>query len=147
MTHPFERLLVATDFSAPGNAAVPVAFSLAKSQGASILLAHVLEGIGIPNPLYAHYVPTPSAEALRELEQRARAELAMLVPAGCETIPHQLVVSRGPTAEELCRIAEEGRVSLIVISSHGRSGAKHPLVGGVADRVVRRAPCSVLVLR
>jgi universal stress protein A len=147
MAYPFRTLLVPTDFSPLGNAAVPTACLLARSQGANVVLAHVLEGEEPPNPLYAHYHPTPSPEQRRELEARARAELAALVPAGCESVPTEIEVRRGSVVEELCRLAAARDVSLIAIASHGRTGLRHLLLGSVAERVLRHAPCSVLVLR
>jgi universal stress protein A len=147
MAQPFRTLLVPTDFSEVGNAAVPTAFLLARSQGASVVLAHVLEGEEPPNPLYAHYHPTPSPEQRRELEASARDALAALVPACFETVPHEVAVRRGSVVGELCRLAAERDVSLIAIASHGRTGLAHLLLGSVAERVVRHAPCSVLVLR
>ena len=81
------------------------------------------------------------------LEARARAALAALVPAGFEAVPHEVVVRRGSVAGELCRLAAEREMSLIAIASHGRTGLPHLLLGSVAERVLRHAPCSVLVLR
>jgi nucleotide-binding universal stress UspA family protein len=144
---PIRTVLVPTDLSPLGNAAVPIAFGLARCLGAKVVLAHVLEGEEPPNPLYAHSRPTPSPEQRRELEARARAELAALVPADRGSVPCEVEVRRGSVVEELCRLAAERDGPLIAIASHGRSGLGHLLLGSVAERVLRHAPCSVLVLR
>ena len=146
MQFPFETILVSTDLSEHGNAAIPVALALAKGRGARVVLAHVIEGTEIPNPLYAHYHPTPGAKELREMEQRARAELEAAASVAPE-VDHEIAIGRGSAAAELCRLAEERHASLIVISSAGHSGVRRFLLGSVAEAVVRRAHCSVLVLR
>ncbi len=143
----FETLLVPSDLSEAAGAAASAAFRLAGLERGSVILLHVLEGMGIPSPLYAHYQASPSLEQQLELKQRARAALAALVPAGCESVPHELALRQGSAPDEICRFAGERNVSLILLTSHGRSGLKHFLLGSVAERVARHAPCSVLMLR
>ena len=48
---------------------------------------------------------------------------------------------------EILEEAEEFRADLIILSTHGRTGAGHALLGSVAEKVVRKAPCSVLTIR
>lgn len=143
----FRKILVSTDFSDLGNAAVPVAFGLAAAQGARVVLAHVLEGLELPTPLYAHYHPMPGPAEIERMEQKARGELQALVPEARRSVPHELAIARGSPLEELPRLAEDLHADLIVISSHGRRGVKRFLLGSVAERVVHRAPCSVMILR
>jgi nucleotide-binding universal stress UspA family protein len=147
MSDAFETILVSTDFSDLANAAVPVAFRLARDHGARVVLAHVLEGLGTPNPLYAHYCPTPTPEQRASAEEHARASLAGLVPKQRGSAACEIVVRHGAAADELCRLAKERRASLLVIASHGRSGMGRFLLGSVAERVLHLAPCSVLVVR
>jgi len=147
MQFPFQTVLVPTDFSECGNAAVSVAFALAKSQGARVLLAHVLEGMDIPTPLYSHYAPRPGPEEVRKMEEHARAELERLIPAEHRAVPHEILLLRGQPSDELCRAAAEKSASVIVISSHGRRGLQRLILGSVAERVAHRASCSVLLLR
>ncbi len=146
MIESFRKILVTTDLSDLGNAAVPVACRVARADGASVTLLHVLEE-GVPNPLYAHYRPTPSPEERDRAEARARAGLAALVPAGATDVAPEVRLVRGDPAGEICKAAEELGSELIVISSHGRTGLRRFLLGSVANRVVVAAPCSVLVLR
>jgi len=146
MEFPFETILVSTDFSEHGNAAVPVAFALAKGRGARVVLTHVIEGTEIPNPLYAHYHPRPGAKELAEMERCARTELEAAARVAPE-VEHEIALGHGSPVGELCRLAEEHHASLIVISSAGRTGVRRFLLGSVAESVVRRAHCSVLILR
>lgn len=146
MESKLSTILVTTDFSDLGNAAVPVAFRLAEADGARVVLVHVIEGM-TPSPLYAHYYPTPSPEQRRELEAEVRAKLEAAVPPSSRKRSSEIRVLHGEPAAEICRAAEEARANLVVISSHGRTGLKHFLLGSVAERVVRHSRCSVLVLR
>ena len=57
------------------------------------------------------------------------------------------VLAKGVVAEEVLRVARRLRCTLIVLATHGRTGLKHVLMGSVAENVVRRAPCPVLIVR
>lgn len=142
------RVLVSTDFSEVGDRAVDVAFRLAADHGAKLTLVHVMESADIPSPLYAHYHPTPTPEQRKQAEEAARAGLAERVPeAYRERVPHEIVVEQGLPADEILRRAEADGADLIVISSHGRRGVVRLVLGSVAQRVVSRASCSVLLVR
>ena len=81
------------------------------------------------------------AEIERELSAlRVRAETA-----GASAV--QTLVAEGSPAEEIARCAERGGFDLIVIGTHGRRGVQRVLIGSVAERVVRLAPCPVLTVR
>jgi nucleotide-binding universal stress UspA family protein len=79
-------------------------------------------------------------EAVRRLEQWIKSELPQVSAATA-------VVVQGQPGEEICIEAGRRGVSLIVIATHGHTGLRHYLLGSVAEEVVRRAPCSVLVIR
>ena len=146
MASDFPCILVTTDFSELGNQAVPVAFRLAAQAGQKVVLVHVTEEV-FPSPLYAHYYPTPSPDQRARLRADAGAELERLIPKEHARVPREIQLGAGTPAAEVCRIAKETHASLIVVSSHGRRGVKHFVLGSVAESVVRHAPCSVLVLR
>jgi nucleotide-binding universal stress UspA family protein len=146
MAADFPCILVTTDFSELGNSAVPRAFRLAARLGQRLVLVHVLED-GTPNPLYAHYQRTLGPDERRQLERRAREELERLAPGESPGFALEIQLGQGSPAAEICRIACECQAALVVISSHGRTGVKHFMLGSVAERVVHQAPCSVLVLR
>jgi nucleotide-binding universal stress UspA family protein len=142
------RIVVSTDFSEIGDQAIPTAFRLAADHGARVRLVHVMERSELPNPLYAHYHPVPTPEQQRQAEDSARAALAERVPAAYrERVAHELVVARGEPAEEILKSASEPRADLVVISTHGGRGLVRATLGSVSDRVVARAPCSVLLVR
>ena len=144
----FETILATTDFSAEGDAAVPVAFRLARDHGARVVLAHVVEGLGIPNPLYPHYSVTLSPEESERLHAEVTQHLAERVPAeDRDEVRWETAVATGVPAAEIARLAGEHSASLIVMSSHGRTGLKRLALGSVAERVLRLSSAPILILR
>jgi nucleotide-binding universal stress UspA family protein len=61
--------------------------------------------------------------------------------------PVEAQVRQGQPVQEIVRHAQEAGVDLIILSTHGRTGLRHVLMGSVAENVVRYAPCPVLVVR
>ena len=147
----FRRILVTTDFSESGDRAIAHAFRMAADHGAEVLLAHVIEMVVAPNPLYAHYYPTEllNPDIRQSAERDAEAALLELVPKdpALANVPHRTVVAHGTPAEEIIRVAQDQQADLIVISTHGHTGLKHLFMGSVAERVIRHVHCAVLVVR
>ena len=65
----------------------------------------------------------------------------------CEEVPINTLVRVGSPAREIVEVATDLNADIIVISTHGRTGFKHVLIGSVAENVVQRAPCPVLIVR
>jgi nucleotide-binding universal stress UspA family protein len=146
----FARILACTDFSESGDRAVETAFGLVRNGPSTVMLAHVVDVLPVPNPMYAHYYPSddwhPDAHAQAEAE--ARRALDALVPKQTGSrIPFEILVGHGQPVDEILRLAEENQADLIVVGTQGHSGLKHLLLGSVAERVVRHAACSVLLVR
>jgi len=133
-------ILVPTDFSTASDEVLPHAEALAKQKSASLLILHVEE----PPLAYGggelyYGLPEPSSERI----------LAMLeeVKPSDPTVPCTHRLTMGDPASEIVRIASEEGAEMIVLGTHGRSGMTRMLMGSVAEAVVRRAPCPVLVYR
>jgi universal stress protein A len=132
-------ILAPTDFSAPANRAITAAFELAQTFGADLSLLHV-----IAVPVYAIEVALP----LAELEQDARRALARLLPeAAAAGVAVTRLVDMGVPFQKILETARAEQADLIVMSTHGRTGLGHLVLGSVAERVVRLAPCPVLTIR
>jgi universal stress protein A len=141
-------IVVSTDFSDSGDAAIPHALRFAKDFGARVVMVHVLDARPTPNPLYAHYYPIPTPEQTRQAEATAREALSARIPEELRgSVRVETVVGQGAPAAEILRIAAEQQASLIVIATHGRTGLERLALGSVAERVIRAAPCPVLVVR
>ena len=147
----FRRIMVTTDFSDAGDHAIAHAFRMAADHGAEVVLCHVIETVVAPNPLYAHYYPADmlSPEVRQRAETDAHQALLERVPKDdpLAGVPHTTYVAHGTPAEEIIRVAEQQKVDLIVIATHGHTGIKHLFMGSVAERVIRHIHCPVLVVR
>jgi len=148
MTPRIRKILVPTDFSSPSDLALEYGKALADRFGASLHLLHVLEDPFIAgawaSEIYVADMPQLRASLRAEADKRlARA----LSPAERERYAVTTEVRVGSAAPAIREAAEEHGVDLIVMGTHGRSGMAHLLLGSVAERLVRLAPCPVLTVR
>ena len=81
----------------------------------------------------------------RDIEEQP-AELRRFMGAANDTSSTEIVVERGDAATEILRQAIERKVDLIVMSTHGRTGLRHVLLGSVTEKIIRNASCPVLVV-
>jgi nucleotide-binding universal stress UspA family protein len=141
-----KRILVATDFSEASAAAVRYGRALAESFGASLDVLHVMEDPFLYAPTSEGFAPPQ--EYFESLEQQTRENLEQTVaPADRAKLNARLVLKRGTPFVEIIRYAKSEAVDLIVLGTHGRGPIAHMLMGSVAERVVRKAPCPVLTVR
>jgi nucleotide-binding universal stress UspA family protein len=139
----WKNILCAIDFSTPSRFALLQAAELAASHGAELRVLHVRE---IP-PIRAQLgmLPPPeeydAGELWRQLE-RARVDVAEI-----NRVNAAVEMAEGTPADHIVRIARERDVDLVVLGTHGRTGLRRAVIGSVAEQVVRRAHCSVLVAR
>ena len=89
----------------------------------------------------------PSDEFIEKIRQESRTALDAFVAKNLQGVPVQTAFLEGRPFVEIIRYARDNEIDLIVISTHGRSGIKHALFGSVAEKVVRKAPCPVLVVK
>ena len=136
-----KKILVPTDFSECSKAAFIYARGLARDFKAELRLVHVI------NP---HWYPFgdkyAALDAARLMEETSRtAQKQMCSMAATSNVRYSVCVIHGSPAAEICNAANED-VDLIVISTHGRTGLGHLLIGSTAEHVVRYARCPVLVI-
>jgi universal stress protein A len=142
-----ERILLPTDFSEFSKPAEKYACALAEQFDSELHLLHVLQDLIalVPEPGLAFPPPADYVQELRESAEKALAE--MPDPAWAEGRRIVRATRQGPPFLEIVRYARELDVDLIVLGTHGRTGLSHILLGSVAERVVRKAPCPVLTVR
>lgn len=142
----YERILVPVDFSLHSTEATRVAADLARRLGATLTLVHVYDPVaqGLPDG----FVLVPPLDIDR-LFDAFRAQLAdnqrLAVDAGAPRVETKLL--QGFVAGQIVEFAERGEFNLIVMGTHGRTGLQHLIMGSIAERVVRLAPCPVLTLK
>jgi nucleotide-binding universal stress UspA family protein len=141
------KILLATDFSEPSDAALDYARALAGAFNARIHVLHVLEDLAAHAWTTEVYVAAlPGVH--EEMERQARERLDAVFPAAeRERYGVQTVLRSGSPFVEILRYASEEAIDLIVMGTHGRGPIAHMLLGSVAERVVRKAPCPVLTVR
>lgn len=142
------QLLFPTDFSGCANYALPYAAAIARATGATIICVHVVEPI-VPAVGYTGLAePMPMADITDQLQDSAERELPRLAECEeCAGLNIEEVIVHGDAAAEIVRVADERKVDLIVISSHGRTGLGRMIFGSTAEAVVRHARCPVLVVK
>lgn len=142
---PPRSVAVGVDFSTPASRALAVAMEMAREYGVKLHLVHALD---LRIPFVTPYeVSVPDAfiesareaalEKLRGLVEEARAQ-------GVDAESH---LASAPPASALSEAAEQLGVELVVTGSRGLSGLKHVVLGSVAERTLRHAPCSVLTVK
>ncbi len=141
------KILVPFDFSERSEKSLRWAVGMAEKWQAHILLFHVVSS-STP-PLMTTEVATEGFYDMAEMEadlQQDADQRIKEVAAKEKTVNIETEVRVGEPFWDICRTAEEEEVDLIVMGSHGRTGLAHVLLGSVAERVVRHAPCPVLVV-
>lgn len=140
-------ILAPTDFSAHAAASVRYACALAEKFGAALHLLHVLnEVVPVgPDPMLA---PVFVPDFYRESEAAARQALGtVLAPGWGRPASVETFIRWGTPVEAVIDHAAKHAIDLVVIATHGRTGLSHILLGSVAERIVREAPCPVLTIR
>ncbi len=140
-----ERILVAVDFSEHSDRALEQAITFAKQFGASIDLLHVFDlPIPIVNPyeiaIPPGFVQEAEESARTKLEERKRKLETSKISTDCH-------LATAPVSPAICEAAAKHGADLVVIGTHGYTGLRHALLGSVAERVVRNAPCPVLTVK
>jgi len=141
---PIRHILVAHDLNETSDAALEYALNLARPLGARVTVLHAYE---IPS-LGAPEVLVLATDWTKQIGVIAREKLGQVV-AKARSSGTQVAgeVREGAAWREIDAFAREGSVDLVVVGSHGRHGLPHALIGSVAEKVVRTAPCPVLVVR
>lgn len=147
-----QHILVTTDFSEEAEKAFDYAkyqLKLAGKEKSKITLLKVIDVIPPANIKFEYGLAivdkkgmldklySQALERIREIAEKSFAGLSV------DTV---VIKPKKATYQEIIKFAQANDVSLIVMSTHGRTGAKHFLLGSVAERVVRRSPCPVLVV-
>jgi nucleotide-binding universal stress UspA family protein len=140
-----KRIVCPTDFSESAARAEQEAVQLAKELGAELVLAH----IGRDATLWHEGVYTPELRAVVEGQRKwaADALAARAAALAAEGVTARAVVKDGVAWQEIVRLAAEEHADMIVMGTQGRTGLERLLLGSVAERVLRHAPCPVLTVR
>jgi universal stress protein A len=142
----FHRIVVPTDFSGCSEEAWALTRRIAGAVGSEIVLVHVF----VEPPTYGE-APLPVDSAWQVIESARKwvgEELEKWADAArAKGISVRTLVRTGSPYQEIVNLATDERADLVAMGTHGRSGMSRLLLGSVADRVIRLAPCPVLTVR
>ncbi|HHT9124424.1 MAG TPA: universal stress protein [Candidatus Brocadiia bacterium] len=142
------KILCPYDFSESSSYALKYAVEFASAYKAKLYLLHVFDirAYDYGEPVYGISVPTKDAintirtELANSIPEKVKKELS--ASGGLEAI-----VASGVPFYEIIKFANDNKIDLIVMGTHGRTGLAHILLGSVAEKVVRKASCPVLTVR
>ncbi|WP_197525373.1 universal stress protein [Pseudobythopirellula maris] len=148
-------IIFPTDFTDQNDPALRFASEVAKRDGCKLIITHVKPPAAPPVASLApavYGIATPGAasnwyRAAAEGQERAAIAERLDAVAPTEVIDCEHVLRVGEAADEILRLAEETHASRIVMGTHGRQGFQRVVMGSVAEKVVREAPCPVTVIR
>lgn len=143
------KILVPVDFSASSNAAADAARDLALEYGSEVILLHVV--LMYPVMFGLGYSPTihPMQDYLRETVREASQRLAATgeLLKGQDLRVRWSVETGYDVVGNLLHAIERDEADVVVISTHGMTGWRPTVFGSIAEKVIKLAPCNVLLLR
>ena len=140
-----KSILVPIDFSTASKKALQYAVPFARQFGAKLTLLHVVEPVATPD--FANSFPLMMENDKVKAASRGQLEHIIKEQAIAPKLVEKTLVRFGRSFHEIADAARTLKVDLIIISTHGYTGLKHALLGSTTERVVRHAPCPVLVVR
>lgn len=140
----WKKILCAVDFSDSSRDALRVAVEEAQAAGAELIVAHAW----VPPVYFVGEMVGLPAGVLADMIATAERELAAwkTEAAGLGATRVKSAFLNGAPWHEVVQLAKKDGADLIVVGTHGRTGLRHALVGSVAEKIVRHAPCAVLVV-
>lgn len=139
-----KRILVPTDFSDQGKTALMYAVAFADQFGAAVDLLHVLEPVP-PGALLSYVSLNDLKQGMHTDAEKQMEELH--TEWEDYAFPVTKIVVEGHPFVEIIKHAKQSNADMIIMGTHGRGAVAHMLLGSVAEKVVRKAPCPVLTVR
>ena len=140
-----KQILVPTDLSDYSRNALTYATELASTYGATLHLLHVVDSHWV-GPTGAAEFPGQIADFMQRFQEEGEREVQEMKEA-IGGIHVETAVVLGIPHVEIVRYARQRKVDVIVLTTHGRTGLSHALIGSVAEKVVQMAPCPVLSIK
>ena len=141
-----KNILVATDFGEASAVALAYGRDLARSYGARLHVLHVVEDVALR---YTPEIGLALPQLQEEIDKAARLDLEKLITEDDRRTlaPITAIETKVNVPPAIIAYATANAIDLIVVGTHGRGAVQHFLMGSVAERVVRTAPCPVLTVR
>jgi nucleotide-binding universal stress UspA family protein len=145
MSNAFQHVLVPIDFSEHADRALDYAVMWCRRLKGHLTLIHVIQSLSEVGIDRVTTLPAAHLETLeRELTHHMQRYLQRVQDAGIEG---DMILVHGSPVDETIDTVKARHIDLIIMGSHGRTGVSHMLLGSMAEKLVRLAPCPVLVVR
>jgi nucleotide-binding universal stress UspA family protein len=143
-----KKVLVATDFSTASETALEYGRAFVRSFGGTLLVLHVVENVFMRSAS-SEFGAADLGAVMEDLEASARRQLEAAVRDDDrrELGARPVLLTATSAAAAIVTYARDERVDLIIMGTHGRGALSQLLMGSVAEKVVRTAPCPVLTVR
>jgi nucleotide-binding universal stress UspA family protein len=135
-----KNILFATDFSPYSNAALPYALAIAHQYGARLYGVHVLAADDYM------FVAPETWPARVQREEELQKEAIERLEEQLRGVPHHALCGEGDVWDVLCRLTGKHEIDLVVVGTHGRTGARKLFLGSIAEKIFRQASCPVLTV-
>ncbi len=139
----YQKILISVDRSAAAAGAIDAGLELASALKAEIAMIHVME----PRVAEELAAGLPKSEMMELVRQEGLSLFDAIREKHALPFTAREILAGGDPAAEIVRAAKEWGADIVVIGTHGRDGVQRFLLGSVAEKVVRHAPCPVLVVR
>ncbi len=141
----FKKILCPVDFSEFTDEILEYALDIAKKYGAELHLIHIIPNLNYFTPYESFFTPENLIVVEKNMETEVNKDFDDLMKK--INVPAVKIIKNGAAFVEIINYARSESMDLIIIGTHGRSGLEHILIGSVAERVIRKAPCPVLTVR
>ena len=141
----FTKILYPVDFSSYAEEILEYALAITNRFNSELHLIHVIPNLNYFTPYESFLTPENMASIESNIESEVDRDFDKLIKS--VTVPVVKVIKSGVTFVEIIEYIKEAGIDLVVMGTHGRSGIEHILIGSVAEKVVRKAPCPVLTVR
>jgi nucleotide-binding universal stress UspA family protein len=144
----WKKIAFCTDFSENSDQAFDLAFDLVQKYEAQLLLVHVVPPLVFPSPVMEDFISEQAnLQFYKDAVQRSMEQIETTYLAKTGDYKNALIrVLSGHPASEILNFIDLEKVDLVVMGTHGLTGMAHFFLGSTAERVVRRANCSVLTV-
>jgi nucleotide-binding universal stress UspA family protein len=148
-----KTILVPVDFSESSYKAILYGLSFAKQYQAKAILLSVIddrvfeESLLLADFMSLKYNESGAREARKEMVRKKIEPMIIEMRRKFVGVKAEEVIRFGFVYKEIIKCAQEEEVDMIVMGSHGSSGIKHSLIGGIAEKIIRKAPCPVLTVK
>jgi universal stress protein A len=141
----FKKILCPIDFSEFTDEILEYALDITKKYGAELHLIHIIPNLNYFTPYESFFTPENIIVVEKNMEDEVNKDFDAIIKK--IDIPVKKVIRTGAAFVEIIDYVKTESIDLIIMGTHGRTGLEHILIGSVAERVIRKAPCPVLTVR